>query len=502
MPTSQPTLAPLRVAGLTKSYDGTTVVADLDLEIMPGKIHALLGENGAGKSTLIKMLSGLVTADSGHLTTDREVSPPRTVKQAQRLGIVALPQELSLVPTMNATDNIALGQRVGIRAGIVSAGRQRQYAERQLARLNQTIPMTVPVRELSPVQQTMIAIGRALSQDARYLILDEPTAALTDQEAQQLFGVLRQLRDDGVAILYVSHRLEEVFALCDTATVMRNGTIVATKAISEWTQDAVVSAMIGRDQNTLYPERESRPGPQVLTVEGVDGFRLRDINLRVDAGSVLGIAGLAGAGRSELMRIIAGAQRPRSGRIGVAGTTLRTGSVTRAMRAGIALAPEERRSQGLVLGHTIRENVSIGNLGAVSRYGLVTKARERAITTQQTAALQVKARSSEQPVEQLSGGNQQKVVLAKYLAQLPKVLLLDEPTRGIDIGTKAEIYSLIRRLASDGVAVVVVSSEIPELIGVCDRIAVLNEGRLVAQVAADGATDDLILNYCYGRHQS
>lgn len=447
------------------------------------------------------MLAGLVAADAGHLVIGREIAPPRSVSQAQQLGVVALPQELSLVPTMNATDNIALGQRIGIRAGVVSAGRQRKYAERQLARLGQVVPMTVPVRELSPVQQTMIAIGRALAQEARYLILDEPTAALTDQEAQQLFGVLRQLREDGVAVLYVSHRLEEVFALCDTATVMRNGRIVATKAISDWTQGSVVSAMIGRDQKTLYPKRDPRPGPRVLTVEGLNGLRLRDINLSVDEGSVLGVAGLAGSGRSELMRIIAGAQRPRSGTISVAGTTLRTGSVTRAMRAGIALVPEERRSQGLVLGHTIRENISIGNLGTVSRYGLVAKARERAITAQQTAALQVKAASFEQPVEQLSGGNQQKVVLAKYLAQQPKVLLLDEPTRGIDIGTKAEIYALIHRLAADGVAVIVVSSEIPELIGVCDRITVLNEGRVVAQVAADGATDDEILNYCYGRHQ-
>ncbi|WP_228389408.1 sugar ABC transporter ATP-binding protein [Cumulibacter manganitolerans] len=503
MPTS-PLSAPLGVRGLTKAYDGTIVVDDVHLDLRPGEIHALLGENGAGKSTLIKMLSGLVHGDAGHLTTgpDQAEQPaPRSVHQAQQLGIVALPQELSLVPTMNAADNIALGQRVGIRAGIVSAAKQRAYAAEQLARLNQTVPMRTPVGELSPVQQTMVAVARALAQDARYLILDEPTAALTDAEAQQLFTVLRQLREQQVAILYVSHRLEEVFALCDTATVMRNGRVVATRPMTDWTPDTVVSAMIGRSQDSLYPDRTSQPGAPVLRIDGLTGFRLRDVTLEARAGEVLGIAGLAGAGRSELLRTVAGAQRPRHGTITVDGRPLKPGSVPRAIRAGIALVPEERRTQGLVAGHTIRENISIANLAAVSTAGVVAGRRERDLATTQSTALQVKSTSIAQPVEQLSGGNQQKVVLAKYLAQKPAVLLLDEPTRGIDIGTKAEIYALIRRLAADGVAIVVVSSEIPELIGLSDRIAVLHEGHLVAQVPADGATEDEILNYCYGRHQ-
>lgn len=518
MPTSLPSV-PLGVRGLTKAYDGTTVVDDVHLDLRPGEIHALLGENGAGKSTLIKMLSGLVHADAGHLTLTpdagdlvagglgvdatrtEQVDPPHSVHQAQQLGIVALPQELSLVPTMNATDNITLGQPVGIRAGVVSAAKQRAYATEQLARLNQQVSMRTPVGELSPVQQTMVAVARALAQDARYLILDEPTAALTDSEAQQLFAVLRQLRAQQVAILYVSHRLEEVFALCDTATVMRNGRVVATKPMTEWTPDDVIAAMIGRSQDSLYPDRATHHGGTALQVEDLTGFRLRDVTLDLKEGQVLGIAGLAGSGRSELLRTIAGAQRPRHGAITVNGTPLKPGSVRRAMRHGVALVPEERRTQGLIGGHTIRENISIANLRTVSSAGIVFKRRERDLATTQATALQVKAQSTNQPVEQLSGGNQQKVVLAKYLARQPKVLLLDEPTRGIDIGTKAEIYTLIRKLAADGVAVIVVSSEIPELIGISDQIAVLHEGHLVAQVDAADATEDEILNYCYGRHQ-
>lgn len=498
--TTPPTVATatvLATRSLSKDYGPVRVVSDINLDFAPGSIHALLGENGAGKSTLIKMLAGVLPPSDGHVEVDGVSQQFRSVRDAQALGVVALPQELTLVPTLAAAENIYLGMRRPGVPGITNRRRLDKDAQAQLSRLGQVISLDTPVGELSAVQQTMVALARAIARNARVLILDEPTAALTDTETEQLFTVLRTLRDEGTAILYVSHRLEEVFALADTATVMRNGQHVWTKAIEDTDTNDVVAAMIGREHGQVFPDRATIDGTPILSVTNIDGFRLRNVSIEARAGRVLGIAGLAGSGRSELLKIISGAERAHRGSVMLNGVEVTHRSLSATMDAGIAYVPEERRSQGLVMTDTIQSNIALANLRALSVAGIALRSRETATAERRVADLQIKATSVKQPVDELSGGNQQKVVLAKYLERGPKVLLLDEPTRGIDIGTKAEIYQLIRRLTSDGVAVVIVSSEIPELIGIADEIAVLHEGHLTGLVTAAESSDESILHLCY-----
>lgn len=489
--------AVLTARGLSKDYGPVRVVDSVHLGFQRGSIHALLGENGAGKSTVIKMLSGATHPSEGEILVDGEPARFSSVKAGQAAGVVALPQELTLVPTLDAAENIFLGvQRPGRRA-LVDRRRLRRDAKEELARLGQEFPVDVPVRELSAVQQTMVALARALVRNARVLILDEPTAALTNTETGVLFEVLRTLRNAGTSIIYVSHRLEEIFALADLATVMRNGQVVWTRPVHETDAHEVVAAMIGRRQERLYPERHATEGEPVLRTEGLRGFTVNGVSLTVHSGRVLGLAGLAGAGRSELLKLIAGAEHPRGGRVFLGENDLTGASLSRRMIAGVAYVPEERRSQGLVMRHSIASNITMASLHANSSLGVMDGRRERRRAGQGVEDLRIKAHSIRQSVDELSGGNQQKVVLAKYLARSPRVLLLDEPTRGIDIGTKAEIYHLVRRLADDGVAVVVVSSEIPELLGLADDIAVLREGLLAGIVPANEATEESILHLCF-----
>lgn len=489
--------AVLSTSALSKDYGPVRVVSDISLNFKSGSIHALLGENGAGKSTLIKMLAGVIAPSAGHVEIDGAAQQFRTVRDAQDLGIVALPQELTLVPTLAAAENIYLGMpRPGV-PGLTNRRQLDRDAQAQLSRLGQELPLDVPVGELSAVQQTMVALARAIARNARVLILDEPTAALTDTETEQLFAVLRALRDEGTAIVYVSHRLEEVFALADTATVMRNGRHVWTKPIANTDTNDVVAAMIGREHGQVFPDRATTDGIPMLSVNDISGFRLRNVSIEARAGRVLGIAGLAGSGRSELLKIIAGAERAHGGSIKLDGADVTRLSIAASMDAGIAYVPEERRSQGLVMTDSIQSNIALANLRTLSVAGVALRSRETATAQRRLADLQIKATSVKQPVDELSGGNQQKVVLAKYLEREPKVLLLDEPTRGIDIGTKSEIYQLIRRLTNDGVAVIIVSSEIPELLGIADEIAVLHEGHLTGLVTADESSDESILHLCY-----
>lgn len=498
--TAEPSVSPiLEVRGITKHFDGVQALRGIDIEVRPGEIHALLGENGAGKSTLIKIITGLYQQDQGEVRVAGEAVDFANVRAAHRTGVVALYQELSIVPTISVAENIMLGAGTHATLGFVRWKELRAHAQALLDRLGQKINLRRLAGGLSPVQQTMVAVARALSIDAKVLILDEPTAALTDTEIEGLFAVLRSLRAEGVAIVYISHRLEEVFALCDRLTVMRNGRTIVTKNVSDSSIDDVISTMVGREQNELYPERGTGGGKVVLSVEGLSGRRVRDVSFQVRAGEVLGVGGLAGSGRSEMLRLLAGAQKNSAGIVQVDGVTVIGRGVGRALDAGIALVPEERRAQGVILSAPIADNIAIANLKSVSPGGIVSQRRIVQLAKRSLDELQIKASSVRQPVGQLSGGNQQKVVLAKMLARNPKVLLMDEPTRGIDVGTKAEIYRLIRELAAKGTAVIAVSSELPELIGLSDRILVMHEGRVSGEVEADGADDELILTYAYGR---
>ncbi|QIG39143.1 sugar ABC transporter ATP-binding protein [Microbacterium sp. 4R-513] len=493
----------LEARGIVKRFDGVHALNGAELSVRPGEIHALLGENGAGKSTLIKVLTGIYAPDAGTLWRDGDEVEFANVRVANRAGIVALYQELSIIPSLSVAENILLGDQTPSTGGIVRWRALRRRARAQLERIHQRIPLGKLAGELSPVQQTMVAFARALATDAQVLILDEPTASLTDTEIRELFGVLRRLRDEGVAIVYVSHRLEEVFELCDRLTIMRNGETIVTKDVADSHIDEVISKMVGRAAGDLYPERTTATTEVALRVEGLDGRRVKDVSFVAYRGEVLGIGGLAGAGRSELLRILSGAQKHTAGTITVGEVRLpHSPGVGRALDAGIALVPEERRSQGVILGSTIRDNIALANIPAVSSAGLVSNARISDIVDKGMADLKIKARSSRQHVGELSGGNQQKVVLAKMLARNPRVLLMDEPTRGIDVGTKAEIYRLIRELVAGGTTVIAVSSELPELIGMSDRILIMHEGRIAGSVRAEGADEEVLLAYCYGKADS
>jgi ABC-type sugar transport system ATPase subunit len=490
----------LEAREITKRFDGVHALENAHLSVRPGEIHALLGENGAGKSTLIKVLTGIYSPDSGTLLRGGDEVEFANVRVANHAGVVALYQELSVIPSISVAENILLGEQTPSRGGIVQWNALRRRARAQLESINQKIPLGMLAGDLSPVQQTMVAFARALAMDANVLILDEPTASLTDTEITDLFAVLRSLRDRGVAIIYVSHRLEEVFELCDRLTIMRNGRTIVTKDVADSHIDEVISTMVGRSAGDLYPDRGTATTTVALTVRGLDGRRVKDVSFEVHRGEVLGIGGLAGSGRSELLRILSGAQKHVAGEITVSGTTLRKSpGVPRALEAGIALVPEERRTQGVILGASIQDNIAVANIGSVSSLGVVSGARITDITKRGMLDLQIKARGPRQHVSELSGGNQQKVVLAKMLARRPEVLLMDEPTRGIDVGTKAEIYRLIRRLAEQGTAVIAVSSELPELIGMSDRILIMHEGRISGEVRSEGADEEVLLAYCYGK---
>jgi ABC-type sugar transport system ATPase subunit len=501
-PTRPEGVPAMEAVGIVKRFDGVHALEGAHLSVQAGEIHALLGENGAGKSTLIKVLTGVHAPDGGTLLRNGEEVEFTSVRVANRAGVVALYQELSIIPTISVAENILLGDQLPSSRGIVNWRTLRKTARDQLDSINQKIPLGALAGDLSPVKQTMVAFARALAAEAKVLILDEPTASLTDTEIKELFVALRTLRDRGVAILYVSHRLEEVFELCDRLTVMRNGQHIVTKRVADSTIDEVISKMVGRAAGDLYPPRGTATSEVAMAVKGVDGRRVKAISFVARRGEVLGIGGLAGSGRSELLRILSGAQKHTAGEVTVGDVTLPASpGVERALNAGIALVPEERRSQGVILKASIQDNVSVANIAGISKGGWVSGARLADITARGMKDLQIKARGPHQHVGELSGGNQQKVVLAKMLARKPKVLLMDEPTRGIDVGTKAEIYRLIRQLASDGAAVVAVSSELPELIGMCDRILIMHEGQISGEVEADGADEEILLAYCYGKSE-
>jgi len=492
----------LRVRGVTKRYGGVAVVDDVDLALRAGSVHALLGENGAGKSTLIKILSGVVQADAG--TVERHGRPVRIAspRDAVHHGIATLHQELSIVPGLSVAENIFLGKPLPRRAGTVRFRELDRRARALLETLGQDLDVGADAARLSPVGMTMTAIARALSSEAEVVVLDEPTAALTDAETRQLFGVVERLTAQGVAVLYVSHRLDEVFAVADEHTVLRNGRKVAEGPISGTSAEAVIAAMVGRSLDALFPPAPTGVDPSVapaLELRGVGGRRTHGVDLVVRPGEVVGLAGLAGSGRSEIVRIVAGAQRAREGSMALRGAPYRPRSVGAAQRAGVGFVPQERRTDGLVP-DSIEHNVNLTTLGRYAMGGVLTsRRRSRAHASAAADRIGVRRRDIGQDVLTLSGGNQQKVVLAKALAREPSLLLLDEPTRGVDVGTKSEIYHLVRDRVAQGAAAIVVSSELPELLGLCDRILVMHEGRPAGWFDAAAATEHDLLLACYGR---
>jgi ribose transport system ATP-binding protein len=489
---------------ISKDYPGVRAVDHVSLRLARGEVHGLVGENGAGKSTLIKILAGAVAKDGGEIRLAGRAVEIRSTKDAARLGLAFVHQELSLIPYFDAAENIFLGRTYPKnRLGMIDRRALQRQAAALLAQLRTELPVDVPVSRLSPGQQTMIAVARGFAADAALIVLDEPTAALTDREIQHLFTAIRALATRGVTVIYVSHRLQEIFELTDRVTVMRNGRVVTTQPTHELDVPALVQLMTGRTVEATFPPRQMPSGEPLLTVQGLHGRYLRDISFTLHRGEVLGIAGLVGAGRSELLRMLYGAAPVSGGSFTLhtlhASKRVHLHSPQAAVKAGFMLVPEERRTQGLLLHRPIYENVTLSHLALYVRAGmLLDRRREHAVATTLGRRLGLHSVSPRQPVAQLSGGNQQKVIFARGLAGKTQVLMLDEPTRGIDVGAKQELYQLIRQLSEQGVGILLVSSELPELMGLAHRLLVLHEGRQTALLNASEVDEETVLRYCYG----
>ena len=485
----------LEVSGLSKAYGGVRALSEVGLSVAPGEVHALLGENGAGKSTFIKCLSGAVRPDGGTVRVDGDLLPPGDLRAAETAGIVALHQESTAFPHLSAVDNIFVGREPRRALGLLDRPRMEREAKALMDRLGETLDLHRPLEELPLAQRQMVGLARALSHRSRLLILDEPTASLSARETQTLFRILRQLQSEGVAVLYISHRLEEVYALASRVTVLRDGRLVGTYPLADLGRDELVRRMVGRE--LLAEERPEAPeaaGEVLLDVRGLGRTgQFSDISFTVRAGEIVGLAGLIGAGRSEVAGTIFGIETPTAGTVTVGGEMLPPGSVAAALAHGIALVPEDRQREGLVLPLSVGQNLVLAVQGSLTSAGFRAPTREKAVVTDLMQRLAVKAAGPDVAANTLSGGNQQKLSLGKWLATKPRVLLLDEPTRGVDVGAKAELYRLIRRLARDGMATLVISSDLPEILALSDRILVMREGRLAGEMPRAGATEEKIL---------
>jgi rhamnose transport system ATP-binding protein len=484
----------------TKSYGTVRALQDGNLALRPGEVRGLMGENGAGKSTLVKVLGGVLRRDSGEMLVDGEPVDFHSPHDARDAGIAVIYQEPTLFPDLSIAENVVMGyhplgslQRIDRRA-------MNRQVQGLLDRLGVKLDPERPVRGLSIADQQIVEIAKALSFDARVLIMDEPTAALSGAEVDRLFAVVRTLREHGAAVLFISHRLEEVFTICDTVTVMRDGAVVHDARIADMTPDEMVRRMVGRELSALFPKQETAIGAPVLKVHRLtrDGVFF-DVSFEVRAGEIVALAGLVGAGRSEVARAIFGIDKPDAGHVEVDGRRLPAARPLAAMRAGIGFVPEDRRQQGLVMDLSIARNATMTRMGALSRFGLIGSGAENRLAREWATRLQLKFHRLENPARFLSGGNQQKVVLAKWLATEPKLLILDEPTRGIDVGTKAEVHRLMSELAGRGLAVLMISSELPEVLGMADRVLVMHEGRLTAELSRTEADEESVIRAATGQ---
>jgi rhamnose transport system ATP-binding protein len=482
-----------------KHFGAVHALADGDIELFGGEVHGLVGENGAGKSTLVKILAGVHRPDSGRLLLDGEEAIFDNAKQSQAAGIAIIFQEPTLFPDLTVAENIFVGVQPLKRFRRIDGRRMRREASTLFEQLGVRLDPDRLARGLSIADQQLVEIAKALTTNARVIVMDEPTAALTTNEVQRLFRIVETLRARGNAVLFVSHRLEEIFELCQRVTVMRDGRHVWTKPIGELTVPSVIRAMVGRDMDALFPKLPTEPGRVVLQIERLtrEGD-FTDVSFVVRSGEIVALAGLVGAGRTEVARAIFGIDRWDAGSVEIDGRRLPPGSPSAAMAAGIGLVPEDRRQQGLVMDFSIERNIALASLDTVRRGGLIFRGAERSFARDWALRLRLKYARLTNPVWTLSGGNQQKTVLAKWLGRKPRLLIVDEPTRGIDVGTKAEVHRLLSELAAQGVAVLMISSELPEVLGMADRIVVLFEGRVTREFARADADEDAIMRAATG----
>ncbi len=491
----------LQATGITKQFPGTLALDNVQLELRAGEIHAIVGENGAGKSTLMKILSGVHTADAGEIRFNGQLIAPASPQEALSLGIAIVHQELSLVPALTVGENIFPGRLPTNALGMVRFGELFRRSREALAKLDVRVDPRTLVSDLSVANQQLVEITKALSSDCRVLILDEPTSALTEREADTLFDLLRRLAADGVGILYISHKLSEIFALADRVTVLRDGKYIGTQNVQDITPDVVIRMMVGRELGEMYPDKATQRGEPILEVRNLrlPGQQVRN-SFTLYRGEVLGFAGLIGSGRTELMRAIFGADPKAEGEIVLDGRRVEIHSPSRAIQRRIGYLPEDRKAAGLFLDMALKSNIEVSILPEVSDNGFVTPGKEKRIAQEYVERLNISTPSVEQQIRRLSGGNQQKTLIAKWLAIRPRLLIVDEPTRGIDVGAKREIHYLLRRLAQEGVGVIMISSELPEVLGMSDRVLVMHEGAIVAELTADQATEEAIMTYASGQH--
>ena len=487
------------MSGIGKSFPGAVALAGVDLELRRGEVHVLLGENGAGKSTLMKILSGALRKDQGVISLEGhevEISGPR---HARELGIGIIYQELMLVPELSAAENVFLGREPLRFPGLIDRRAMVREAARLLQELGAAFDVGAPTRQLSIAQRQLVEIAKALSLNARILVMDEPTSALTEREAGALFKMIRRLTAQGVSVVYISHRLDEIFEIGDRVTVLRDGKHIATRPIGDTNRRELVRLMVDRDLHEVVTRPPAARGDELLRVIGLRRRGvLHDVALTVHAGEIVGLAGLLGSGRTRVARAIFGLDRRDGGEITVKGRRRAISSPRPAIRSGLGFVTEDRKGEGLVLGLSVREHLSLAVLRTLSRFGVVRRAQEREMSERYARELRIKAPSLEQAVLHLSGGNQQKVVLGKWLACEVDVLFLDEPTRGIDVGSKQEIYNLISQLAANGVGIVLISSELPEIVGLCDRVLVMRSGRVAGEFTREEATQERLLACAVG----
>jgi rhamnose transport system ATP-binding protein len=489
----------VELRGISRSYGGVHAVSDVSFAIDRASTHALVGENGAGKSTLVKILTGVVSPDAGELLVDGEARHIGDPMAAHRLGIVAMYQEPTVFEDLSVAENVFAGRYPRRRLRAVDWRAMRREAGRILEEIGADFAPDAPVRGLGVADRQLIEVAKALSSSARLLIMDEPTAALSLQEVDNLFATVRRLHERGVAVLFISHRLEEVSEIADTVTVLRDGRHVATRPAAELSHGEMIRLMVGRSLEALFPKEEAEIGEPVLRAEGLTRRGVfSDVSFDLRRGEIVGLAGFVGAGRTEVARAIFGIDRLDGGRLEIEGRSFRPRSPRSALRRGVAYLPEDRLRQGLVQPMSIERNTSMAVLPALAPGGILRPWRERRLARSFMERLRIKATSPKQIVRSLSGGNQQKVVLSKWLAAEPRILILDEPTHGVDVGTKADVHRTISHLAAQGLAILLISSELPEILGMSDRVLVIREGRLVAELPREAATQELIVEAAAG----
>ncbi|AMQ07638.1 sugar ABC transporter ATP-binding protein [Sporosarcina psychrophila] len=490
----------IEMTGISKSFDGNSVLTNVEFSVKKGEIHALMGENGAGKSTLMKILTGIYARDTGEVKVRGKLVDFKNPKEAEHAGIAVIHQELNILPDLTVAENLFLGnEKTFGKSGILKTKEMNKKAKVILGELGLDVDVKTVARELSVGKQQIIEIAKAMSSNAEVIVMDEPTAALTEREIVSLFETIRALQTNGVSFVYISHRMEEIFALCDRITILRDGNYVGVKEIKETSFDEIVQMMVGRELGERFPERNAIIGDVKLTVSGLTrNGHFEDISFELRKGEVLGIAGLMGAGRTEVAQSLFGYKKLQKGTISLNGKPVKISSPLQAKKLGFGYVTEDRKSEGLIVDFSVKDNLSLTNFNKVSSNGIIKSNEEKVLYETMVKRLGVRTSGPNQAAKSLSGGNQQKVVIAKWLGIEPNVLILDEPTRGVDVGAKKEIYSIINELAEKGVAILMISSELPEIIGMADRVLVMHEGTLTAELQKAEMTQERIMHYATG----